>query len=229
MKFEIGHRPMFATLHLTLDADDKIVAQPESMVSMSTGIEIAAKVGGQSGKGISGGLRNLMSGESFFASIFRAKRDGQELTLAPRLHGDIVHLSISEGRRYFLTQGSYLANDPNVLIDFKYGGMKGMMAKKGLFVMHTLGEGDIFCSTYGSVIYRELQEGESFVVDNRFVVAFSDTIEFQLVKATSGTVDSYFSGEGLVNRYTGPGTLIYQTRANPFSGSMFGRLLSWIT
>lgn len=229
MKFEIGHRPMFATLKLWLDADDQVIAQPESMVSMSTGIEIAAKVGGQSGQGMLGGFRNLMSGESFFASVFRAKRDAQELTLAPRLHGDIVHLSIKEGSRFFLTQGSYLANAPSVLIDFKYGGMRGVMAKKGLFVMHTQGEGDIFCSTYGSVIYRELSEGETFVVDNRFVVAFSDTIQFQLVKATSGTVDSYFSGEGLVNRYTGPGTLIYQTRANPFSGSLFGRLLSWIT
>jgi uncharacterized protein (TIGR00266 family) len=229
MKFEIGHRPMFSTLRLTLDENDTVVAQPEAMVSMTTGIEIAARVGGQTGKGFTGGLRNLMSGESFFASVFRAKRDGQELTLAPRLQGDIVHLSIAEGKRYFLTQGSYLANGDGVLIDFKYGGVRGVMAKKGLFVMHTGGEGDIFCASYGAVIYRELEAEESFVVDNRFVIAFSDSVQFQLVKATSGTVDAYFSGEGLVNRYTGPGTLIYQTRANPFSGSMFGKLLSWIT
>ncbi len=229
MKYEIGHRPMFSTLCLELDEGDSVVSQPESMISMTTGIEIAARVGGQTGKGLSGGLRNLMSGESFFASVFRAKRDGQSLMLGPRLQGDIVPLSIVEGKRFFLTQGSYLANDPGVQIDFKYGGMRGVMAKKGLFVMHTLGAGTVFCSTYGAVIYRELEEGEAFVVDNRFVVAFSDTIQFQLVKATAGTVDSYFSGEGLVNRYTGPGTLIYQTRANPFSGSMFGKLLSWLT
>lgn len=229
MNFEIGHRPMFATLNLELSENDSIVAQPESMISMTTGIEIAARVGGQTGKGFTGGLRNLMSGESFFATVFRAKRDDQSLILAPRLQGDIVHLHVSDGTRYFLSQGSYLANAPSVVIDFKYGGVRGVMAKKGLYVMHTQGEGDIFCSTYGSVIHRELREGESFVVDNRFVVAFSDTVQFQLVKATSSTVDSYFSGEGLVNRYTGPGKLIYQTRANPFSGSMFGKLIAWIS
>ncbi len=229
MKFEIGHRPMFATLNLELDQGDSVFAQPESMISMTTGIEIEARAGGQTGKGISGGLRNLMSGESFFSTVFRAKRDGQSLILAPRLQGDIVHLSIADGSRYFLTQGSYLANAPGVQIDFKYGGVRGVMAKKGLFVMHTLGTGDIFCSTYGAVIYRELSVGEAFVVDNRFVVAFSETIQFQLVKAAAGAANSYFSGEGLVNRYTGPGTIIYQTRANPFSGSMFGKLLSWIT
>ena len=229
MKFEIGHQPMFATLNLTLDEDDSIVAQPESMISMTTGIEIIARVGGQTGQGFKGGLRNLMSGESFFATVFRGKRAGQSLTLAPRLQGDIVHLSIADGKRYFLTQGSYLANAPSVVIDFKYGGVRGVMAKKGLYVMHTAGEGDIFCSTYGSVIYRELADGETFVVDNRFVIAFSDTITFQLVKATSKTTDSYFSGEGLVNRYTGPGTLIYQTRANPFSGSVFGKLIAWLS
>ena len=221
---------MFATLNLELDEGDTIVAQPESMISMTTGIEIAAQMGGQTGKkGMAGGFRNLLSGESFFATIFRAKRDRQTLILAPRLQGDIVPLSIADGARYFLTQGSYLANVPGVRIDFKYGGVRGVMAKKGLYVMHTQGEGDIFCSSYGSVISRELGAGESFVVDNRFVIAFSDTIEFQLVKATSSTVDSYFSGEGLVNRYTGPGTLIYQTRANPFSGSLFGKLVAWIS
>ncbi len=229
MKFEIGHRPMFSTLCLELDEDDSIIAQPESMISMTTGVEIIARVGGQTGKGMTGGLRNLMSGESFFATIFRAKRGDQTLILAPRLHGDIVHLSIADGCRYFLTQGSYLANSTGVSIDFKYRGVRGVMAKKGLFVMHTQGSGDIFCATYGAVITRELSAGENFVVDNRFVVAFSDTVQFQLVKATAGTVDSYFSGEGLVNRYTGPGTIIYQTRANPFSGSFFGRLISWLT
>ena len=35
MRFEIGHRPMFATLNLELDEGDTIVAQPESMISMS--------------------------------------------------------------------------------------------------------------------------------------------------------------------------------------------------
>lgn len=229
MKFEIGHRPMFSTLNLWLDAGDEIVSQPEAMVSMTTGIEIAAKVGGQSNKGVLGGIRNLMSGESFFATIFRAKRDGQELILAPRLQGDIVHLSVCDETRYFLTQGSYLANSSDAWIDFKYGGVRGVMAKKGLYVMHTQGTGDFFCSSYGDVIYRELQTDESFVVDNRFVIAFSDSVTFQLVKATSKTVDAYFSGEGLVNRYTGPGTLIYQTRANPFSGSIFGKLISWLS
>lgn len=220
---------MFSTLDLELSEGDAIVAQPESMISMTTGIEIAAQIGGQTGKGIVGGFRNLLSGENFFATVFRAKRDGQSLTLAPRLQGDIVSLPIAEGSRYYLTQGSYLANVPSVQIDFKYGGVRGVMAKKGLYVMHTQGEGTVFCSTYGAVITRELSAGEPFVVDNRFVVAFSDTIEFQLVKATSSTVDSYFSGEGLVNRYTGPGTLIYQSRANPFSGSLFGKLISWVS
>ena len=75
MRFEIGHQPMFATLNLTLDEDDSIVAQPESMISMTTGIEIIARIGGQTGQGVKGGLRNLMSGESFFATVFEIDND----------------------------------------------------------------------------------------------------------------------------------------------------------
>ena len=61
-------------------------------------------------------------------------------------------------------------------------------------------------------------EGEHFVVDNRFVIAFSDTVTYQFVKATKRLKDSLLSGEGFVNRYTGPGRLYYQARSKPSSG-----------
>ncbi|MFT5093757.1 MAG: hypothetical protein ACI93T_002587 [Porticoccaceae bacterium] len=63
---------------------------------------------------------------------------------------------------------------------------------------------------------------------SRVVVAFSDSVKYQLVKATDSVKDSLMSGEGLVNRYTGPGRLIYQTRSKPGSG-MLGYLLDAVT
>jgi len=97
-----------------------------------------------------------------------------------------------------------------------------------LFLLHACGEGTVFCQSYGAVIDKELDEGEVFFVDNRFVVAFSDSVKYQLVKATESVQDSLMSGEGLVNRYTGPGRLIYQTRGKPGAG-FIGHLINAAT
>ena len=147
-----------------------------------------------------------------FTAEFLAKRDDQVLTLAPSVQGDILCLPLSEKSGIYITRGGYLANIGDCNLEIKYGGMKGVMSKKGLFLLHASGNGTVFCQTYGAIIEKDLVEGEKFFLDNRFAVAFSDTVQYQLVKATDSVRDSIMSGEGLINRYTGPGKLYYQTR-----------------
>lgn len=228
MEHTISHAPYHATLDFVLNEGEEVLAEPDSLLAMSTGIEIFAKVSAQTKAKWWGAVRNLASGESMFTAIFRAKRDNSYLSLAPRFPGNVLHLQTTEEKSYYLSQGSYLASANGVSISFKYAGMQGMLSKKGLFLMKTEGAGDIFCSSYGSIIHRELIEGENFVVDNRFVIAFSESIKFQLVKASKDIVGSYFSGGGLVNRYTGPGTVIYQTRGKPSTG-FFNRMFDLAT
>jgi uncharacterized protein (TIGR00266 family) len=228
MQHTISHSPSHATLDFILNEGEEIFAQPDSLVAMSTSIEITARVSAQTQSKWLGGIRNLASGESLFTAVFRAKRDEAFLSLAPRYLGDIIHLKTSSDLGYFLTQGSYLASCGGLTIAFKYAGVQGMLAKKGLFLMQTSGEGDVFCASYGAIIRKQLAEGEKFVVDNRFVIAFSSTVNFQLVKASKDVVGSYFSGGGLVNRYTGPGEVIYQTRGKA-TGGFFTRLFDLVT
>ncbi len=49
-------------------------------------------------------------------------------------------------------------------------------------------------------------------------------MRYETVKAAASIRDSFFSGEGLVNRFTGPGTLLYQTRARAGPGFLRGIL-----
>lgn len=228
MQFKISHAPNHATVDFVLNEGEEVLAEPEALLAMHTSIEITAKIGAQTTRKWWGAFRNLTAGESAFVAIFRAKRDGTFLSLAPRYPGNILHLETSDQHSYYLTTGSYLASANGVSIDFKYAGMQGMLAKKGLYLMKTLGAGDVFCSSFGAIVYQHLNEGENFVVDNRFVIAFSETVTYQLVKASKDIVGSYFSGGGLVNRYTGPGVVIYQTRGRP-SGGLFGRLMDLAT
>jgi uncharacterized protein (TIGR00266 family) len=225
MEHRVKHAPVFSVLEFDLDESEVVVAQPNSMLSMTSGITISAMIGrrGASSSWWSG-TKSLLGGENFFTSEYRAKRDAQSLVLAPNTYGDVLTIPLAATGGYYLTRGSYLANVGECELKIKYSGFKGWMSKKGLFLLHVSGEGTVFCQTYGAIIERPLAEGEIFLVDNRFVVAFSDTIAYQLVKATDNVKDSILSGEGLVNRYTGPGRLYYQTRSKPGAG-VFSRVL----
>ena len=204
-----------------MSESEVVVAQPSSMLSMTSGLHLTASVGRRGTKssaGWFGGMKSVLGGENVFTAEFRAKRDGQTLMLAPDSQGDILPISLSGKGGYNLTRGAYLADIGECELTIKYGGVKGMMAKTGLFLLHAVGEGTVFCQTYGAIVEQELAEGENFIVDNRFVVAFSDTVQYQLVKATKSLKDSMLSGEGLVVKYSGPGTVFYQTRGKPAVG-----------
>lgn len=259
MEFKVTHAPVFSTLEFQLLADEYVVAQPNSMLTMTGDVGISAHAGrhdtaddnqsavpketpaketpsdvqlpNQAGSEVPaqappkrkrhswfGGIKNLLGGENFFTAEFRAKADGQTLVLAPESYGDIVVLDLSQEDGYYLTRGSYLANVGPTNVHIKYGGLKGLMSKKGLFLMHATGTGHVFCQSYGAVVHRYLGEGETLYVDNRFMIAFSDSVTYKLVKATDSLSDSLMSGEGLVNRYTGPGNLYYQTRGKATGG-----------
>jgi uncharacterized protein (AIM24 family) len=92
------------------------------------------------------------------------------------------------------------------------------MATRGLFLMRTTGEGLVFVSSYGALVEQILVEGQRFVLDNRYIVAFSDSMRYEMVKVADSLGHSFLSGEGLVNRFSGPGSMLYQTRARPSRG-----------
>ena len=229
MEFQIRHAPVFTVVEFQLNEAEEVVAQPDSMISITPGIRISAAIGQpRSGRGWWSGFKSLLGGESFFRAVFRAKRDGQSLLLAPDNYGDILPIALEGMGNLYLSRGSYLAHIGHCDLTTKYGGIKGLFSKKGLFLLHVSGTGTLFCQTYGAILERQLVEGEQFLIDNRYVVAFSDTITYQLVKASDSIQDSLMSGEGLVNRYTGPGRLYYQTRVKP-SVSIIGHLLNAAT
>jgi uncharacterized protein (TIGR00266 family) len=221
MEHSIKFGPVFSIIEFKLQENDLVVAQPDSMLSMTSGLELSAAIGRRGSAksaGWLGGMKGMLGGENLFTAEFRAKRDDQRLILAPDAHGDILTLALKDQGNFFLTRGSFLANYGQCEMTIKYGGVKGVMAKTGLFLLHAVGEGLVFCQTFGAIIEQELGDGEKFFIDNRYVVAFSDTVEYQLVKATKSIKDSLFSGEGLVVKYTGPGKIYYQTRAKPAVG-----------
>ncbi|MFB6149366.1 MAG: TIGR00266 family protein [Halobacteriales archaeon] len=208
MDSEISDRPSFALLEVTLQPDESVAAEAGSMVSHSEGIDIETSTSG----GLLGSLkRSVLGGESFFMNTFRATQTSA-VTLAPPLPGDIVRHDLDEETLY-VQSGSYLAAETTIDIDTQFGGAKTFFGSEGLFLLELTGTGATFLSSYGAIRKQELSQGETYTVDTGHIVAFESTVDFT-VNRVGGLKSTLFSGEGLVCRFTGPGSVWLQSRSH---------------
>lgn len=208
MDVDIRYSPSFALGVITLPPGGEIRAEAGAMTSMSGGVEFDTKAQG----GMFAGLkRSVLGGESFFINTFRAPAGG-EVTVAPTLPGDIVHMPVDGSGALMVQSGSWLASDPGVQVDTKWGGSRTFFTGEGLFLLRCTGAGDMIVSSYGAIERRTLGPGEVLKIDTGHIVAFTEGLGYQVNKV-GGWKSTLLSGEGLVATFTGPGTLWIQTRS----------------
>ena len=72
MNFQIQNAPAFSVIEFQLSSGEAVVAQPDSMISMTSGMRIRAATGnGEPGRGWGSGFRSLLGGESFLGLCLR--------------------------------------------------------------------------------------------------------------------------------------------------------------
>ena len=98
-------------------------------------------------------------------------------------------------------------------IDTKWGGFKSLFGGEGGFMIHATGVGKALAASYGAIEVMSLAAGETVVVDTNHMLAFVDTVSYELRRAVEGrSIQSAKSGEGFVFHFTGPGDVLVQTR-----------------
>jgi len=145
-----------------------------------------------------------------------------ELLLAPSALGDITNIRLTGEEQWSVGKDAFLAATQGVVKEYKRQGLgKAMFSGEGLFVYKISGIGIFWVTSLGAIIRKDLQDGEKYIVDNGHLVAWNTKYILERV-ASGGLVSNFSSGEGLVCKFTGPGTLFIQTR-NPVA---FGAWLS---
>ncbi len=220
LRHEILYQPSFSLAVVTLERGESIMAESGAMISMSPTIRLEAQM---AGGGMMGAFKSAVGGESLFRTTFTAESGPGEVTLAPSTLGDILSLQLT-GNRFFVQPGSYLAGDPRLAISVQ-GSVRGMLSGEGLFLLTVEGTGLLLLSSFGAIHEKNLGPGEEYIVDTGHIVAFENSIQYRLEKATGrtqgiggflkGMVQSALSGEGFVCRYRGPGRIYIQTRQLP--------------
>ena len=207
MNFQIEHGPAYATLIVQLNSGESIRAEAGAMLFMTSNIELEAK---SAGKGFLGSIKAVVSGESFFASLFTAHKGNGEVILAPSSSGDIVRLELN-GNTIYAEGGAYLAGSSDLEISTK-GSFKALIAGEGLFLQKISGRGPLFLSSYGSIIEKTVTPGNNIIIDTGHLVAFEDTLSYTIKKVSKGLFSTLASGEGLVSEFSGSGKVWIQTR-----------------
>ena len=208
MQVEILASPSFAFATITIPAGDELHAEAGSMAAYSDGVEVETTARG----GMMAGLRrSVLGGESFFINTVRAAGGGS-VSVAPALPGDMSLVRIERTQALMVQSGSWIASDPAVEVDTKWGGAKTFFSGEGLFLLRCTGEGDLLVSSYGAILSRTLAPGEGYTLDTGHVVAFDESVQYEVHKAGNWKT-TVLGGEGLVTRFQGPGRLWLQTRS----------------
>lgn len=219
MNFKIDCRPAAAVLNLSLDPGETITCEVGAMIAMTTGITVETTSHKRGKGGLLKGLKRMFAGENFFLNHFTARHDNQTLMLGPQLMGDIVHHDL-DGT--LIVQGSsWLASDEGVELDASFQGLgKAIFSGESVFWLKCSGRGDLFLSSFGA-IYEVDVDGE-FTVDTGHIVAFEDTLDFRIGKASRSLIGSFLGGEGLVCKFSGTGKLYCQSHNPPSFGQLLG-------
>ena len=207
MQIDIRHSPSFASAHVVLGPNEQVKAEAGAMIFKTPSVDIQTSTQG----GFMSGLKRSLGGESFFMNTFTAGPQGGEISFAPDLPGDIVTWTLS-GQTVFLQSGAYLASAVGVDVDSKWGGAKTFFSGEGLIMLKVSGHGEVMVSSYGAIESRELQPGETVTVDTGHMVAWSETVTYQ-VRKVGNWKSTFLSGEGLVVDLTGPGVIYTQSRS----------------
>lgn len=209
--YRIDGRPDFAFLTVQIPADQTLKVEASAMATMDSTLSMKTKM--------KGGLGRLLTGESLFLNEFTAQGAPGEIGIAPAAPGDLEHLYLSGGQTVYLQSSAFVACTPGVTVETKWQGMmKGFFSGESLFLIRCSGQGDLWFNTYGAMIPIDVTK--DYVVDTGHVVAFTEGLQYNVTKI-GGYKALFLSGEGLVCKFTGQGTVWIQTKK-------IGPFLRWL-
>ncbi|RDW82027.1 hypothetical protein BP6252_03139 [Coleophoma cylindrospora] len=207
--YRISHRDTNSILTLQLAMGCPLTAKPGAMIAMSPTVTLKGSV--------KFSMKKLVIGGEMSHSTFTGPG---EVLLAPSSLGDITNIRLSGDEQWSVGRDAFLACTQGVVKEYKRQGIgKAMFSGEGLFVYKISGIGILWITSLGAIIRKDLQDGEKYIVDNGHLVAWNTKYILERV-ASGGIMSAVSSAEGLVCKFTGPGTVFIQTR-NPLAFSQW--------
>ena len=212
-------------VEVELDPGEAAVGEAGSMMFMDAGISMdtvfgdgSASTGGLFGKLLGAGKR-LITGESLFTTVFTNQGHSKlRIAFAAPYPGKIIPMDLRQlGGTLICQKDAFLCAAKGVSLGM-YLQQKmstGFFGGEGFIMQKLEGDGLAFVHAGGTVVQRDLQPGQTLLIDTGCVVAFTPNINFE-IQYVGKIKTALFGGEGLFfAKVTGPGTVWLQSL--PFS------------
>lgn len=221
-------------VEIELDPGESCVAEAGAMMYKNPCVKMETVFGDGSEQAASGGFldklvgagKRLITGESLFTTVFsHTGHSGKaHVAFAAPYPGTVIPMTLSNfNGRIICQKDSFLcaAKGVQIGIFFQKKIMTALFGGEGFIMQKLEGDGQIFVHAGGTITERDLAAGETLHVDTGCVVAFTDTVNFD-IEQVGGVKSMVFGGEGaFFAKLTGPGKIWIQSL--PFS-RMAGRI-----
>lgn len=194
-------------VEFTLNKGEKVTAEAAAMVYITGNIITETKM--REGGFLKSLKTAALGGESFFVNEFIAQENNCKLGLTGNTLGDIQVIKVQE--EFIVQSGAFVGSTGDLTLDTQWQGFTKGIFGTNLFMLKTVGNGDMFVNAWGGIIQKTLQPGERMLLDNYQLVALSSTAGYRVTKHGS-LKTSIFGGEALVMEIVGPGTVYIQTK-----------------
>jgi uncharacterized protein (TIGR00266 family) len=203
-------KPSYTVAYCELSRGERLRVERDAMVCMSSGIKVVTGVGpGGITKAIK---RRAFGGESFFMGTYEAERDDVFVAVAPPYPGDLTLLDLDGSQGWMVEQGAFVASNDDIDVDVKYAGLRNVVIREGITMLHIAGRGQAVIGSYGGLNTFDIPAGGEMIVDSGHLVAYTDNMSVE-VGLLGGAVASATTGEGVVAKLRGPGSIWLQTRS----------------
>lgn len=133
---------------------------------------------------MSAGFKRMLTGQNVFISDYSYQ--GEEGTkglvaLGTDFPSKIVRLNVDEyGGKIVCQKGALLCASHTIDIEMEFAKKMtaGFFGGEGFVLQALTGEGDVFVKAGGTLIRRELEEGEELRISSGCLVAFSNGVDF---------------------------------------------------
>ena len=209
MEIETRYNPSGTIAVCKMKAGEVLVAEGGAFMALQGDVGFETTTRQRNSGGILSGLKRLLSSESFFINKFSARSDAH-VYLGTALPGDIFVKEL-RGEKLVIQGGSYVACETGVEIDLEWQGLKSIFSGESLFWVKAKGTGKVVINTFG-FLYPIQVDGE-YLVDTGHIVAFEETLNFTISKASRSWIGAFLSGEGFICRFKGKGTVWCQSHS----------------
>ncbi len=212
-------------VEVELDPGEAAVGEAGSMFFMDAGITMDTVFGDGSNPGggffgkLLGAGKRLVTGESLFTTVYTNSASGkQRVAFGAPYPGKILPMDLRQlGGMLICQKDAFLcaARGVSLGIALQQKISTGFFGGEGFIMQKLEGDGLAFVHAGGTVVRRELQPGQTLLVDTGCVVAYTPSVSFE-IQYVGKIKTALFGGEGLFfAKLSGPGTVWLQSL--PFS------------